>query len=60
MEWVDGSSWHDDVDEIIPKLYISSVFVSENLQKLQQLGITHIIAAGKGLEVVHPGNFTYK
>ena len=60
MEWVDGSSWHEDVDEIIPKLYVSSVFVSESLEKLQKLGVTHIIVAGKGLEVAHPTSFSYK
>ena len=59
MDW-STSSWKNDIDQILPNLYISSVFAAESLEKLQEFKITHILIVAKGLEPVHSDKFTYK
>mmetsp|Transcript_36879 Transcript_36879/g.35611 ORF Transcript_36879/g.35611 Transcript_36879/m.35611 type:complete len:118 (-) Transcript_36879:176-529(-) len=50
----------DEIDEILPQLYLSNIFGAENLDKLHELGITHILTVAEGLKPKYEDKFVYK
>lgn len=44
---------------VLPWLYFGSAEAAADREKLEHLGITHVINATKGVEFYHPGHFVY-
>ena len=45
--------------EILPRLYLGSVYDASNHYRLKERGITHILTVAAGLEPIYPDEFTY-
>ena len=49
-----------DYHEIIPNLYLGSIFVAEDEDTLKDIGITHIVTAGRDMQPMYPKKFNYR
>ena len=50
----------DDLDQILPGLYLGSCFAAESIDILEEKHITHILTVGCGMDPVFPDKFIYK
>ena len=50
----------DDLDLIIPNVYLGSLYAAKSDTTLQERGITHILTMGYNMEPTFPDKFTYK
>ena len=49
-----------DIDQIIPNLYLGSIFAATNLGTLEDNKITHVLTMGNYMEPKFPDKFVYK
>ena len=49
-----------DFNEIIPSLYLGSVFAASSSDTLEELGITHVLTMGKDMSPKFPDRYEYK
>lgn len=49
-----------EINQITEKLWLGNDETQFFKDKLQSLGITHILVVGRELEIYHPNNFIYK
>lgn len=46
--------------EVIPRIYIGSIGSAMSKNKLQEIGITHILCVADNISPIFPEDFTYK
>ena len=49
-----------DFNEIIPSLYLGSVFAASSSDTLEELGITHVLTMGNDMDPKFPDQYEYK
>ena len=49
-----------DLDEIMPRLYLGSMFAAGELETLEECKVTHILTMGSDMDPKFPDKFEYK
>lgn len=54
------TTFYPEINQVYENIYIGNYDMARDKQKLNELGITHILCCGSYLEKFHPNDFVYK